>query len=1077
MPPEVETHLVNAVLTNGARYYVDHAHPELLDARVRRRPLRVVVFDQAAERILAALDGRGHAAAARRARRSSSTRTTPTARATRYGCHENYLMDRAVPFGRIVTHVMPHFVTRQIFTGAGQGRLRGARRRRPTRCRSSSPSGPTSSRRRSGSRPRSSGRSSTPATSRTATPQKYRRLHVIVGDANLCRGRHLPEGRHDRARAGDDRGRLAAARLRASTRRCGRCARCPTTSTLRRAARAGRRHARSPPSRCSGSCSTGPASTPRSRGLECGGRGGRRARSSRRWEAVLTGARDRPDVAGRPARLGGQVPPDRRLPRAPRPGLGRRPAGRHGPAVPRPAARQVAWPPGSGCERITDRRRGRRAAMTEPPADTRAYFRGKCLQRWADDIVAANWDSLVFDIGRDPLRRVPMMEPTRGTEAHVGTLLDECASLGRAVGRGWARRARSRRSDRMAEREQMKKPAPARSERRGRRRGARDVREGREDQGRARRPPRRDRRRPRDQRRGLREVLRPKGRRVARRAPSGRAARDRAVAADSLRARDPADVPARRRPGPELRRAARGRTGRRAPVVDATDDRLDDHPRHDRRGHPLRRRRGHGRRPAGHRAATCIAHRAIEKVFPADRHSRRGHRRRGRPGHGDGQALPAPARALREGRGRRRSASRARPTSSRPDGAQQPAGGHAGPRSSCRCSPATTCAAAPAASSSTTSPAAATRRRNFAATGSGSLHAGTVIKLGFRDEPRPRRRRSTWPSRALFAGGRRGLGHRRPRPRPGHLPDHGHHHRRRLRAGRDAEIAERFGALVDRLAARESDGRVARDRPTDGEATVMSMPFYVAPEQVMKDRADYARKGIARGRSLVARRLRRRHPDLRREPVDHAAQDQRDLRPHRLRRRRQVQRVRPAAHRRRARRRPQGLLLQPRGRRRPQPGQPVRPDPRPDLHPRDEAAWRSRSSWPRSATSRGARPAVPHPLRRHRHGRGRLHACSAARPRPSPNALEDGVAGRPRRSTDGAPRSRSPRWPAPTARSPPTSSRSPCCAAANGRRAFRRLEGDDLGRPGASGAGGGRRTVELSPDQTVRRHTGDREQR
>ena len=32
----------------------------------------------------------------------------------------------------------------------------------------------------------------------------------------------------------------------------------------------------------------------------------------------------------------------------------------------------------------------------------------------------------------------------------------------------------------------------------------------------------------------------------------------------------------------------------------------------------------------------------------------------------------------------------------------------------------------------------------------------------------------------------------------------------------------------------------------------MNMPFYVSPEQVMKDRADYARKGIARGRSLVA---------------------------------------------------------------------------------------------------------------------------------------------------------------------------------------------------------------------------------
>ncbi len=34
----------------------------------------------------------------------------------------------------------------------------------------------------------------------------------------------------------------------------------------------------------------------------------------------------------------------------------------------------------------------------------------------------------------------------------------------------------------------------------------------------------------------------------------------------------------------------------------------------------------------------------------------------------------------------------------------------------------------------------------------------------------------------------------------------------------------------------------------------MSMPFYVAPEQVMKDRADYARKGIARGRALIALR-------------------------------------------------------------------------------------------------------------------------------------------------------------------------------------------------------------------------------
>ena len=54
-----------------------------------------------------------------------------------------------------------------------------------------------------------------------------------------------------------------------------------------------------------------------------------------------------------------------------------------------------------GLERLSDDDEVERA-MTEPPDDTRAYFRGKCLQRWPDDIVAANWDSLVFDIGARP---------------------------------------------------------------------------------------------------------------------------------------------------------------------------------------------------------------------------------------------------------------------------------------------------------------------------------------------------------------------------------------------------------------------------------------------------------------------------------------------------------------------------------------------------------------------------------------------------------------------------------------------------------------------------------------------------
>jgi proteasome accessory factor A len=67
-------------------------------------------------------------------------------------------------------------------------------------------------------------------------------------------------------------------------------------------------------------------------------------------------------------------------------------------------------------------------AVTSPPRDTRAYFRGECLKRFGRSIVAANWDSIVFDLGDDPLRRVPMMEPLRGSAAHVDTLFEGCTT-------------------------------------------------------------------------------------------------------------------------------------------------------------------------------------------------------------------------------------------------------------------------------------------------------------------------------------------------------------------------------------------------------------------------------------------------------------------------------------------------------------------------------------------------------------------------------------------------------------------------------------------------------------------------
>jgi len=66
-------------------------------------------------------------------------------------------------------------------------------------------------------------------------------------------------------------------------------------------------------------------------------------------------------------------------------------------------------------------------AIENPPEDTRAYFRGRCLQKYPDAVAAASWDSVIFDIpGHDSLQRVPTLEPLRGTKAHVGDLIDRC---------------------------------------------------------------------------------------------------------------------------------------------------------------------------------------------------------------------------------------------------------------------------------------------------------------------------------------------------------------------------------------------------------------------------------------------------------------------------------------------------------------------------------------------------------------------------------------------------------------------------------------------------------------------------
>jgi proteasome accessory factor A len=63
-------------------------------------------------------------------------------------------------------------------------------------------------------------------------------------------------------------------------------------------------------------------------------------------------------------------------------------------------------------------------AMDDPPEDTRAYFRGQCLKKFKHQIFGVNWDSISFNLGDGPIKRILMEEPTRGTKKHVQQLLD-----------------------------------------------------------------------------------------------------------------------------------------------------------------------------------------------------------------------------------------------------------------------------------------------------------------------------------------------------------------------------------------------------------------------------------------------------------------------------------------------------------------------------------------------------------------------------------------------------------------------------------------------------------------------------
>ena len=419
VPSKEESRLINLILSNGARFYVDHAHPEYSSPETTN-PRDCVIWDKAGERILNLSRSRAEAVSPPEQRILIYKNNTDS-KGNSYGTHENYLMDRKVPFARIVQYLMPFFVSRQVFTGAGKVGAENSTEHCDYQISQRADFLETEvGLETMHSRPIINTRDEP-----HADPEKYRRLHVIVGDANMSEtATYLKCGTMAivLSMIEDD---FIDRDLSLDTpviayRKVSRDLACRETVRLK----------------------DGRALSAVDLQWEFLTRA-RRYWETRpheawvedvmaRWESVLT------RLARDPMSL------DRELDWVIKRHLIESYRGKHG--LPWSESRVAMIDlqyhdirPGKGLyykleesdavERlVTDDEISK--AIYDPPKDTRAYFRGMCLQKYADEVVSASWDSVIFDLKEGPLKKIFMLEPLRGTEAHVRELFADSPTAG-----------------------------------------------------------------------------------------------------------------------------------------------------------------------------------------------------------------------------------------------------------------------------------------------------------------------------------------------------------------------------------------------------------------------------------------------------------------------------------------------------------------------------------------------------------------------------------------------------------------------------------------------------------------------
>jgi proteasome accessory factor A len=408
--------LANLVLTNGARLYVDHAHPEYSSPEVTN-PRDGVLWDRAGERVMARAAVLVPQLPGGRPVRLYKNNTDN--KGVSYGTHENYLMARATPFAEVVRHLIPFFVTRQVITGAGRvglgqdGKAHGFQLSQRADFFEVEVGLETTLK-----RPIINTRDEP-----HADPEKYRRLHVIVGDANLAElSTYLKLGTTSLMLAMIEADYLQLDLVLARPVQEMHSVSHDHTLAHRVTTAAGRELTAVQVQ--IELCEQARKFVEDRLGADVDAM---TADVLDRWEAVLD------QLLVDPAGLAGELDWPTKLSVL----QGYRDRDGLGWEDPRLHLVDLQYSDVDPARGLAQRlqRNGRLArltteaeverAVTDPPHDTRAYFRGECVRRYGDDVAAASWDSVIFDIpGQDTLQRVATMEPLRGTRAAVADLLD-----------------------------------------------------------------------------------------------------------------------------------------------------------------------------------------------------------------------------------------------------------------------------------------------------------------------------------------------------------------------------------------------------------------------------------------------------------------------------------------------------------------------------------------------------------------------------------------------------------------------------------------------------------------------------